>query len=142
MMLSPAASEELNSACETDQPARRATPAEPELSRSCCLLLSPKHSTKIRMVGTIQSELLQEQHTDCITLQDKFVNRFARTQPGQSSSSTASTFSADKTGYALPLGKGIEKMPMPEFTVPDVQDVSSATRTWWWPELQADIVLS
>lgn len=31
-------------------------------------------------------------------------------------------------GYALPLGRGIEKMPMPEFTMPTLHDVSPGRR--------------
>ncbi|KAI5476075.1 20S proteasome subunit beta 5 [Pseudohyphozyma bogoriensis] len=52
---------------------------------------------------------------------DKFVNQYARSQP--SSSSFASTsYNTQEYGYALPLGKGIDKMPLPEFAMPETLD--------------------
>lgn len=56
------------------------------------------------------------------TLQDKFVNRFSKASG--SSSSAANALDTEQYGYALPLGRGIEKMPMPEFSMPSLLDVS------------------
>lgn len=54
---------------------------------------------------------------------NKFVHRFTNTAP--SSTASSSTFQTEEYGYALPLGRGIEKMPMPEFDMPTVLDVST-----------------
>jgi hypothetical protein len=58
--------------------------------------------------------------------QDKLVNRFSK---APSSSSTGGFGAAGKQegeeyGYALPLGSGIERCPMPEFAMPSTADVS------------------
>lgn len=53
------------------------------------------------------------------------MNRFSKVS--SSSGATANAFEAEEYGYALPLGRGIEKMPMPEFTMPSLLDVSSTT---------------
>jgi hypothetical protein len=80
---------------------------EARLAETGCLRLSPPTPTAI---------------TDQRTM-NKFVDRFTRA----SSSSTASSsrFQTEEYGYALPLGRGIEKMPMPEFDMPTVLDVST-----------------
>lgn len=52
-----------------------------------------------------------------------FGDRFSKTPSTSSSTSTA--FSTEEYGYALPLGRGIEKMPMPEFAMPTTLDVRS-----------------
>lgn len=55
---------------------------------------------------------------------DKFVKRFASTSSANASTSSAeSQFATEEYGYALPLGKGIDVMPMPSFDVPAVHDV-------------------
>ncbi|KAK4703769.1 20S proteasome subunit beta 5, partial [Phenoliferia sp. Uapishka_3] len=54
---------------------------------------------------------------------DKFVNRFSRSAAASSIASTSTE--TEEYGYALPLGRGIEKMPMPEFTMPNLLDPTS-----------------
>lgn len=48
------------------------------------------------------------------------MNRFSRPT---ASTSAAASHGTEEHGYALPLGRGIEKMPMPEFAMPSVLDV-------------------
>ena len=53
---------------------------------------------------------------------DKFVNRFSKSAASSARASTSSGEGQDY-GYALPLGRGIEKMPIPSFEVPATLDV-------------------
>lgn len=52
---------------------------------------------------------------------DKFVARYAKTPVASARASTSAP--VNDYGYALPLGRGIEKMPMPSFEIPAVLDV-------------------
>lgn len=56
---------------------------------------------------------------------DKFVSRFSG-PPTSSRHASTSTAAIEEYGYALPLGKGIEVMPMPQFSIPSIPDVSYA----------------
>ncbi|GAA5868424.1 hypothetical protein JCM1840_006991 [Sporobolomyces johnsonii] len=58
---------------------------------------------------------------------DKFVTRFSKS-PATSTSSSAyaqEVHDVEEYGYALPLGKGIESCPMPEFAMPPTLDPTS-----------------
>lgn len=54
--------------------------------------------------------------------QNKLVDRFSKGPAASGSSVKVSQI--EEYGYALPLGRGVEKMPMPEFAMPTLHDVS------------------
>ncbi|GAA5873757.1 hypothetical protein JCM8547_005941 [Rhodosporidiobolus lusitaniae] len=57
---------------------------------------------------------------------DKLVNRFSKVPTASSSRGlAASKMEGEEYGYALPLGRGIERCPMPEFAMPSTADPTS-----------------
>ncbi|GAA6037237.1 hypothetical protein JCM8097_008636 [Rhodosporidiobolus ruineniae] len=53
---------------------------------------------------------------------DKLVSRFAKCNAVAGPSALAASHDGDEYGYALPLGRGIERCPMPEFAMPMTAD--------------------
>lgn len=59
------------------------------------------------------------------------MTRFAKS-PSTSSATYADVHKTEEYGYALPLGRGIERCPMPQFEVPPALDVSLRPSILLW----------